>query len=153
RQWKQKLGEGKVEEAFLDIRPPAERVALRNTYQKRVGVARLAAAFSPGSSGPDADWEESLALYLPGYRAFTEGNLVQLSPERFWAPDGVRAEVPREVKSLFTQPSSSLTGALQLDQVRFMHWSREAERLRINQDCHLMLLPKYTATGVLIVEG
>jgi hypothetical protein len=153
RQWIQKLSESRLDEVYLETRPPAERAGARAAYLQRLDVAHLAAAFSPGSWGPDADAEGARGLYLPGYRAYSEGSLVQVNPEQYWAPEAVRAEVPAEVKKLFAMPPGALYSALLPEQVRILLWSRDAQHVRVYQEYQLAILPKYTATAALVIEG
>jgi hypothetical protein len=153
RQWVQKFGEGKIEEAFLDTRPPAERAASRKTFQQRLAVARLAAAFAPGCRGPDGEPEETRVLYLPGYRGFHEGNLIQADPQKFWAPEGVRTELPAEAKKLFSLEPGTVPGVLQPENVRILLWNQDDQHVRIFLDYQLLLLPKYTASCAFVVEG
>jgi hypothetical protein len=153
RQWVQKFGEGKIEEAYLDTRAPEERTGLRKTFQGNVAAARLAAAFSPGNGGPDANPNEARLLLLPGYRAFYDGGLVQADPEKFWAPDAVRSELPEEVKKVFSLEPGTLPGILQPENIRVPLWTQDAKNLRVAYEYQLVLMPKYTATAALIVEG
>jgi hypothetical protein len=152
RQWVQKVGEGKLDEAYLETRPVAERGPARTTFERRLDIARLAAAFAPGSGGPDADPEGARLLLLPGYRAYSEGSLVHLDPEKFLAPDAARAEVPAEVKKLFALPAVP-PPTFQAEQVRNLLWSKDTQHVRVYHDYQVLLFPKYVAGCMLVVEG
>jgi hypothetical protein len=145
-QWSKALLAGRAEEAYLATRPPGERGTLK------------------AIAGRLDD--------LPGYKQFRQGDLVQVQPERFWAPGTLKQEVPEVMKKLFGQATlfgpPAAPGPDQFS-VKWQRknppyrWSRSDDRVRVACDVELTCLAhpggrsdgvgRYMVDAAVVVEG
>jgi hypothetical protein len=136
--WLSKLGNGRIEEAYLDTQAPAQRDALHREYQARLALAAQAAGADPFAAGPLADTELSRQLYLPGYRDFRKGSLVQAGTDVFWAEGPLQQTIPAEIRKMFEQPAL-LHDSVRMDKPTLNLWRREGDQVRMAHGFQMMV--------------
>jgi hypothetical protein len=150
--WLKKIQYGKADEAFLDTQPPDQRPRLRAEYR----AAELGAALAPGAVAarvaPLADREAAARLYLPGYRDFLRGDLLQAPADTFWAEGRLRTEIPDEARKLFDRPGEWLSPFVRLEQPRSPLWSQQGDRLRFYHVFIGSVFRRYAVRGVFLVD-
>ena len=150
--WLKKLGDGRLGEAYLDTQDPGRRAALRAEYDARQLAGAVGAAPDPARGALLADPEAARRLYLPGYREFTRGDLVQAAPDTFWADERLRQEIPDTTRKLFEKPAELLVPSVRLNPVFLPLWTRQDGRLRFYHDVTLTVLRRYVVVGWFVVE-
>jgi hypothetical protein len=149
--WVAKLSNGNYREAFLDTQPADRREALRGTYRARQLAAMLAPENPLLRPEPLADSEAARRLYLPGYREFIQGGLVQAGDD-FWAPGSVRADIPRKARSAFEKAAALFTSYLKEDRPVMLMYEVKDGRLRCYYPFEGNLFHQYMIQGDFIVE-
>jgi hypothetical protein len=152
--WARLTAAGKAEDSFLATRPPEKRKELQATYQGQLALAQVAAALAPGGVIPE-DGEAARQAYLPGYRGYTEGNLVRAEPGIFWAiDDATKTRIVGEARRLFARPGTSQEQPFtpEAPQNGGPRYSVTGSRVRLYQDVRITLSPKDVAEAALVME-
>jgi hypothetical protein len=151
-EWIRKLGSGRGGEAYLETQDPDRRAVLRARY----GAGQLAGALDAGPTparGPLLlDPEAARELYLPGYRDFRRGGLVQAPPDTFWADERVRKDIPEATRRLFERPAELLAPRAHLTPVAAPLWAEKDGRLRFYHDASVVVAPRYMVQGWFVTE-
>jgi hypothetical protein len=149
-EWLRKLGSGRTAEAYLDTQDPDRRAALRARY----GAGQLGGALGadPAPAPLLLDPEAARELYLPGYRDFRRGGLVQAPPDTFWADERVRKDIPEATKRLFERPAELLVPRAHVAPVPAPLWAEKDGRLLFYHDASVIVAPRYMVQGWFVTE-
>jgi hypothetical protein len=150
--WLKKLGSDRPEEAYLDTQEPDRRPAFRAEYGARLLAGALPDDATPTRAALLVDQESARKLYLPGYRDFRRGDLVQAPPDTFWADERLRKDIPETTRKLFERPGDLLVNSLRLNTISVPVWTRKDGRLRYYFDVTGMAFHRYTVQGWVVVE-
>lgn len=144
-QWIKKVRTGDVEQAYLETLESPRRAQVRAEYNARLVAQRLAPGLMPLTG------EAARQAFLPGYREFLQGKLVNDDPGTFWADKPYRNEIVQDVKGMFQQSGEGLAENAQPDSVNFPHWSRQGDQVVFAHDFRLTLAPKFAVRGAFVV--
>jgi hypothetical protein len=150
-EWVQLLSEGAVQEAYLRTLSPDRLAGVHAEYGGRLFASTLAPDFPPARSLPAGAPGVARWLYLPGYRDFTYGGLVQAGPG-FWAQGTALEEVPAQARKTFRQPRDYVGPAIALDRSTMPLWERKENRVRFYHTFQWNLFHRYIAQGALVAE-
>lgn len=140
QQWIEKLREDKGEEAFLDTLAPEDR--------QRAHAQQAAALLGRGLLPPITP--EARRQLLPGYKGFTEGNLVRVAP-KFWAPEAMKSDIPAEVKKLFAKPGEPLARIFQNETNAPPLTLIEGDKLRLHHEFQIHLRERRAMAEVWLI--
>jgi hypothetical protein len=113
--WITSMKDGRLDEAYLATKLPAERSQLQQEFASRrllcalavtggtMGSALPAAPLVQAALGSNNDVTRD--LFLPGFRGFLNGDLVHVDDKVFWAPPGEGETMIQVMKRGFRYPS------------------------------------------------
>jgi hypothetical protein len=130
-----------VESGFQDTLPPAQRAAIvaKLKGKKEEELKKL------------SEKDPELRDYFAALKAYSEGSLVHVDNNVFWAPEAEREEFITLVKKCFSSAPPSahwmvFNRALPM-------WQEDDKKLRFVYDVNLMLLPAFMGSGRVTVEA
>ena len=169
--WCNKLAAGRLEEAYLDTRDPAERASLASAFNRKqvqlsasavglmaaeplVGLEFLAWATDPNTGELWRQW------FLPDYAALFHGHGL-LQADQFRATDlEMKERLLNAVKAVFApaQPDGPhLLGMSASRASSYRMWKVDQGRIQLPHDCKLSFKigdnPRYLARGTILVES
>jgi hypothetical protein len=162
--WQSSLRKGEADAAFLDTCDPRERQRLRAPFLEQLAALdAMIFAMSPCNPGPtqlfalgsvNSNINQLLKDTLPGYKEFTQGNLLHADAKRFWiADESKREEVLNDFKALFAQPGPELAASLNVPRSMMPQTREDNGRVEVLHRCSLRLpQKKMYVEGLLYLE-
>jgi hypothetical protein len=170
-EWGNKLISGRLEEAYLDTREPAERAALAREFDRRraalpvlaLGLAAIDPWAGPWfvlwAASPDFN-ELARQLFLPGYTDLFHRHGI-LQTDKFRAGDvETKDQILSALKGLFGPVRAEDAHLLSLKPglgSGFQVWKVERDRLQLPHDCRLSIAEagkfRYAALATITVES
>jgi hypothetical protein len=130
-----------VESAYQDTLPPAKRAAIiaKLKGKKEDELKKL------------KETDPELRDYFAGLQAYSEGSLVHMDKNVFWAPDAERDEFIGLIKKSFS--SSPPSAHWMLVTRSLPGFEDDGKKVRFIYDVNLMLLPAFMGSGRVTVEA
>jgi hypothetical protein len=150
--WVALVGAGQVDEAYLQTQPPERRAAPAAEYGARLAASGLASAGPLGRAATLTAPGPARLLYLPGYRAFAEGGLVQTSPG-FWAEGSLLKEIPVQARAFFGDPGADFALAVHMDPPGMPLWEQKGDRVLFYHTFQANLFHRSLIQGAFVAEA
>jgi hypothetical protein len=170
--WLQNLTSGRRDEAFLWTRPLPDRERLQKKFPADLGAKDpyflLLNGMTLGLPSSSVFLGRPLLgvslasnvdllreWYLPGYREFTQGNLVRAEPQVFWAPSAEMAKaIIGEVKLLFGKAGNDLGRVLNRERTSIPILREDGDHILFGHDIRIRMPGSgFDIEGVILVDA